>query len=378
MIRGRDFASPVFRGGRFESKTLVVDVLPDLAAYRDLVVDLAKRLVLDREPGRKRVPKGFVESFQIGISAVEGGSAIPVLTRIETSPAMPWFDIFDEARDLIDEVVAAAGRQEELPKAFPLELAKGFNQFGRGLRENEYIELRGPGATSGPRYDRVIRKSIVLKHEKRYEDTADVTGWIAGGVIDRQQVTIRREGEALLDCECSEDLVRWALTRVDKQVRLLGLGSFDSHDRLERVLRVDEIIPADEPDDNDAQSVALSRLAARFEELAALPEGWFEEGTPPLDRDGLGKVHAFLLEAMKEGAPAPHVYPTPEGEARAEWSFANWEVSATFDLREGTIWMHATDVDSDADRERDLVLTNPEALRDFTAFLESFFRIRGL
>ena len=372
MIRGRDFASPVFRGGRFESNVLVVDVLSDLVAYRDLVVDLAKHLVLQREPSRKRAPKGFVESFQIGIRAVEGGSAVALLSRIESTPALPWSDSFDDARDLVEEVVAAVGEGRNLPEGFPVEFAKRFNQLGRGLRDGEYIELRKPGATTGPRYDRDVRKSIVLLHETRYEDRADVTGWIAGGVIDRQQLTIRRQDEPLLDCTCSEDLVRWALERVEKRVRLVGVGSFDKHDRLEKVLRVSDIALADESDENDALGLAISRLSARFDELAALPEGWFEAGTPPLDRKGLLDVHAFLVEAMKEGVPAPHLYPTPEGEARAEWSFPGWEVSASFNLSEGTIWMHATDLEGDADRECGLALTNPDALRDFVAFLDKF------
>lgn len=111
-------------------------------------------------------------------------------------------------------------------------------------------------------------------------------------------------------------------------------------------------------------------LLARFEELAAIPESWFDEG--PLDRDGLGKAHAFLTDAMNLGAPAPYVYPTPKGEVRAEWSISGWEVSAVFDLRKGSIWMHAAYLDSDAEREEALLLTAPNALNAFVAFLASF------
>lgn len=373
MIKGRDFAAPVFRGGRFESKTLVIDVLPDLAAYRDLIVALAKHLVLDREPERKRVPKGFAESFQIGISAVEAGSAIPVLTRIESSPAMPWFDVFDEARDLVEQVVASAGKKESLPKAFPLDLAARFNQFGRGLRENEYIELRGPGALSGPRYDSEIRKAIVLQRESRYEARVDITGWVDGGSITKEVLTIRRENESLLECKQASELVRVLLSKPDQLVRVIGVGVFDRDDRLERMVLVDDVVPADD----EEQTPEFLRLAARFEELANLPEDWFEGGAPPLDQEGLRKTHAFLVEAMKQGAPAPYVYPTPDGEARAEWSLASWEVSAVFDLKKGSIWTHAADLDSDADKEEELLLTDPNALNAFVGFLEAISRMGG-
>ena len=372
MIRGRDFATPVFRGGRFESNVLVVDVLSDLVAYRDLVVELAKHLVLRREPSRKRVPKGFVESFQIGIRAVEGGSAVSVLSRVETTPSMPWDDTFDEARDLINEVVAAAREGRKLPDSVPAEITKKFSQFGRNLRDDEYIELRRPGATTGPRYDREVRKSVLLYYDSRYEDAADVTGFVSGGVIDRRQLTIKRDDGSLVDCVCPEDLVRRSLHHAEQRVRVVGVGLYDRHDRLEKVLRVSDVVLAEELEESDPSGEAIARVNARFDELAALPQGWFDDETPPLEREGLSNVRAFLVEAVKEGVPAPHVYPTPEGEARAEWSFRGWEVSANFNLVESTVWIHASDLEGDDDRECEIDLSKPDALRDFIAFIETF------
>jgi hypothetical protein len=111
---GRDFAIPVFRGGRFDTAALPIDVLSDLAAYRDLIVALAKHLFRQRHPERKRLPKGFIDTFELSIRTIEQGSTIPVLARTgPDSPNLPLIngeDDFTRARDLVEEVLEAGAR----------------------------------------------------------------------------------------------------------------------------------------------------------------------------------------------------------------------------------------------------------------------------
>lgn len=373
-MSSREFATPVFRGGRFDAGALPLDVLPDLAAYRDLIVELAKALFLAREPGRRRVPKGFVESFQIGIRAVNAGSTIAVLERTSVPGGMltlfPKEDLFDEARNLIDKVVAAAGQKAPLPPEFPHHLAMRFNQFGRSLRDGESVELRGPGATSGPTYDRGTRKWIVVQAEGRYEDGAELTGVVSGGVLDREQITVRLDDGALVDGRCSAELVRQTLALLDRKVRVVGLGSFDRNDHLERLLRVDDVAPIDE---DEAVVGAPSALGVQFGDLASLPAGWFETETPPLDRTGLKTVEAFLTAVVTSGVPVPHLYPTPDAGVRAEWTLGTWEVSATFELGGAcSAHLHATQVTSDSTEDADVGLDAADALSIFSGFVRQF------
>lgn len=371
----RRFATPVFRGGRFESQTLPVDVLPDLAAYRDLVVELAKHLFLQRNPQRKRVPKGFVESFQLAIRAIEPGSAGAVLERIEPLPAAIPFgtlqaNLFDEARDRIEVAVEAASKRRALPRDFPAHLAKRFNQLGRGLRDDEYLELRSAESTSGPRYDKSVRKWIVVQYEGRYEDEVKLLVTISGGVIDREQLTVRTERGRLIDGSCPQQLVRQALQWADRRVRVIGVGSFDRNDELERLIKIDEILLVDEDEDDIG---APSSLAAQFEDLAKLKDGWFEPDTPALDSAGLKAFHEFLEQAVREHSlPLPFLYPTPDGEARAEWSFPDWEVNATIQLREHLLHLHATHLKSDDSEEAQLSLESDGAVSSFARFILQF------
>lgn len=366
---GRDFAIPVFRGGRFEDASLPVDVLPDLAAYRDLIVELAKHLFLQRQPGRRRVPKGFIDSFELGIRAIQPGSTVAVLER-RAPPSrhgtlLQATDDFEHARDLVDAVLEAGTKDAPLPPEFPPHLTRYFNQFGRGLRDDEHLELRRPGATTGPRLDRTIRKRLIVRHEPRYENAVDMTARINGGVIKRGRITLELENGALVDGDCSESLVRQALALAEQRVRVVGVGAFDRGDRLEALVRVHDVIPLDE----EEAERSVSPLDRQFAELAALVPGWFEHDTPALDAEGLRAAQAFLSGATAQGVPVPHLYPTPEAEARAEWSLGAWEVSATFDLGARNVRLHATHLDTDASEAAEMSLTSEGALDTFVRFV---------
>ena|SRR5690625_2592878 len=148
-----DFVRVRFAGGRFDSHTIPFDVLPDLAAYRDLVVEVAKHLFRERNDDRQRVPKGFEESFQLGLSQViQGNSATALAQRLETLDGQPTeagqaefgfprYSEFEDARDLLDRVIAAANNDRALPQEFPRELVGKFNRFGQSLRGGEHAEL---------------------------------------------------------------------------------------------------------------------------------------------------------------------------------------------------------------------------------------------
>lgn len=81
-------------GSRFGQPGMPVEVLPELAAYRELVATVARELFLRRNPGRQRVPRGFTESFQLRLERVDKGSTIPVLERV--SPESVPFSEFDD------------------------------------------------------------------------------------------------------------------------------------------------------------------------------------------------------------------------------------------------------------------------------------------
>lgn len=63
MSTEKIFISPRLEGHRFDDHTLPVSLLEDFSALEELVFELAKKIYLDQNPQRKRVPKGLLIMF---------------------------------------------------------------------------------------------------------------------------------------------------------------------------------------------------------------------------------------------------------------------------------------------------------------------------
>src|SRR5205807_9812193 len=89
-----------FVGGRFEENKgwLDFDVLPELQAYKRLIIETAKEEWRRRNPGRERLPKGFEESIRLGFHEVrEGSCAVPVERVVEVEDGMlPELDYVED------------------------------------------------------------------------------------------------------------------------------------------------------------------------------------------------------------------------------------------------------------------------------------------
>ncbi|MRG96227.1 hypothetical protein [Polyangium spumosum] len=387
MIHERiPFVRPVFRGARFEGHALPVEVLGELVAYRDLVVELARHLFLTSTPGRARVPRGFFESFQIAITGIGEGSTIPEVDRIrpprdQTPPVLPETpDYFDEARDLVELVIACASRREPVPPAFPFTLMPRLQRMGRSLRPDESIELRAPGKPSGPRLDRTIRRRLMLQEETSIEDDFDVIGEIVGGHKDRRLLFVRLDDGHEIEITREPGDVQKLLTFSGRRVRVVGEGLFNREERLERVLRVEDldVVGVEHADAEDPPAERPSPIDDQIDDLRALPPDWYEQGTPALDPEGLERLRRFLHKVVEGVAvPRPYLYPTPEGGARAEWSLGGWDVSATFDLRAGLAELHAAELAGEGMAEEQLSLGEPDAAVYMRRFLQRFIALGG-
>lgn len=385
------FVRPVFRGARFEGHALPVEVLAELVTYRDLVVELARHLLLTSAPGRKRVPKGFFESFQIVLTGIGEGSAIPAVDRVrptfpETPPLFEERDFFDDARDLVEEVIAHAGRREPLPSQFPGVLMPRFKLLGRSLRQDESIEFRAPGRASGPRFDRTVRRRLMLQEETTIADDFDLTGELVGGHKDRRVLFVRLDDGHEIEIPREPSEVQRLLAWSGRRVHVVGEGSFNREERLERVIGVSdfEVVGAEQdPADVSEEDAEQTRggpspIDAQIDDLRALEPGWYEPDTPALDAEGLERLRRFLHTVLEGIAlPRPYLYPTPEAGARAEWPVGGWDVSAKFDLGAGSAELHAAELDGEGLVEESLSLDDLHAAERLRRFLSRFITSGG-
>lgn len=351
-----EFARVRFAGGRFDSHTIPFDMLSDLAVYRELIVDVAKHLFFERNEGRKRVPKGFAESFQLGLAGViSGNSATALAHRLEVSvaAAQPTLEFatvhteFEEARDLVDQVIARASQNQLPPKEFPAALTSRFNRLGQGLRSGEFMEL-SHGKTTPVRYDSNSRKQIVLSANPTYDDIVDDKFVLDGGKVHKRIVHLIDRHRNTLDlmANTDEDLEK-AISRRRHTVRIVGVGQFNRQDRLTKILGYSELIHTDDEPQQEFEE--------RLDEIARTPAGWYSPNNPAPVPEAIEKMRHFIATVVPEAAiPYPYIYPMPEGGIRAEWTRGGWEISATIDADSLLAAIHALNIETDREVELEI------------------------
>jgi len=277
VLEPEPFARLRLEGGRFDEEGMPVETLAELAAYEDLVVGVAKELFRSAHPERRRVPRGFEDRFQLRLKAVEEGSAMPVLERVAPIGALSAFDDdFTQARNAIEDAIAAVGRGDALPDNFPERALVLFNRFGQTLRQEESIELRRASATEGPKYTTQIRRRLVLSSRNTYQDEVRDIGRVVAIDSGRMSCTLRLRTEAQGQIVAPLDVVTFSPAKEvlepngeGPQVRVSGVGEFDTHNQLIRFDSIHEISVIDDPEE-------LMALDLRLGEIASLSTGWLD------------------------------------------------------------------------------------------------------
>jgi hypothetical protein len=338
MSKKSPFVSLIFEGHRFKEAAMPLEALPELAAYRELVLAVAKALYQSAHPDRQRLPKGFEAGFRLVLDRVESGSAVPIVSRLLDDgllfPLTPGPDWFDKARDIVEQGIAAASKGGVVPAELSKEILARFNAFGRTLTDEESIIVAQPGQRQGAVYTRVVRRNLVLRAQATYEDAVDLTGEVRAADKDAEGFVLRIADGRKLDVHTPPLFFPLALRSLAASalVRVRGTGLYNAEGQLERVTLATDVSLAEEGDEPTRPGCSTP-VEAQVESLKALAPGWYDPSSPSYDADALRWLSA-LLTGVLDGfqLPRPYIYPTPEGLARAEWSGANWEVVTNFDL----------------------------------------------
>ena len=380
------FVTHTLKGARFEGAAVPVSVLPDFAAYRELVVEVARALFFRDNPGRQRVPKGFEEGFDLVLRGVQEGSAVAALERRAKPMAgaqsqlhlleggKSEADYFVQAREVVTQTIESTREGRPAPPAFPLGAVRHFNNFGRTLRDGESIEIRSPRDGAVASYDRSVRKRLVLLRESTYEDTVEITGRVVQfdtqrrvfGILQEDRTTIAASLDGLTD-EQLRTVKTAAVHTEDLRVRASGVGAFDRLDRLVRLVTVMELGFAEDEDLRERLDVR-----ARLAVLAELQPGWLDGVGAPFEPDALDWVAEVLERAEGEGLVRPYLYPTPEGCVQAEWSFPGAEVSALFESDARVVSCVGVHTKSGAHRDEEIRADETDGIRRLVSFVGCF------
>lgn len=102
-------------------------------------------------------------------------------------------------------------------------------------------------------------------------------------------------------------------------------------------------------------------ISARLDQLKHLQAGWLDGRGETFSPEGLDWLANRLENVLRGDQPRPHLYPTPEGGVRAEWSRPPIDASLEVDLHQQTAYWHSVNLDDDSDEvEKDLDLNRDQ------------------
>jgi hypothetical protein len=238
-----------FQGGRFDDHGVDLDVLPELLAYKTILLETAKELWRRKNPDRQRLPRNFEDSLSIKFFEVRDGSAaIPLFREVETEDQLLLIDTqideLDEAVNLIADAVEAAGGDTTLPPALPSNVLPLFLNYGKTLRKDEWIEQQPMKRPTSVRYTSVVRERLDRWSQSAYEDTVDVIGTVTMARVSRPRMAITlddgREIEASFNPE-HESVITTALKdHACAKVRVEGKAQFWGG-QLQKILEVNRV-----------------------------------------------------------------------------------------------------------------------------------------
>jgi hypothetical protein len=240
----------VFKGGRFDDHGIDVDVLPDLIAFKTILIETAKEIWRRNHLDRQRLPKNFEDSLSLKFYEILPGSAgLPLMREIEVAeaalPFEPPRDELDEAVELLTDTIRSADEDNPLPAGFPKNVIQLFESYGRTLRPEETFELKAANDQKAARYSSRERDRLMCLTQTSYEDMVDLVGEIRAADLDGRNFALRLTDETKVEGKFSpeqETMITEALREhASRRLHIKGRAEFIGGGKLKRITSVSHI-----------------------------------------------------------------------------------------------------------------------------------------
>ncbi|MBE8723532.1 hypothetical protein [Flavobacterium hungaricum] len=332
------FMRPKLKGQRFEDHRLPVSIMEDFSVLEELIFDLAKKIYIDQNPERKRVPNHFTENVSLKLSRLDDGSVIPNFLLVAainlSNPTLPdvsndYFRYFESARDKVYELVESAN-QGDVSDLNP-KFLNYFNRIGRNLRDDESIDfINDSGSSRNVVFNKVTRQKILLSRSDKSEYSDVVNEIVLIPSVDKKKKKFQIELDSLsptLEFRLRKDFQDTVLTALqgydDKcYVSLKGIGTFNENMKLIQIDRIDSIDLLDPFD-----------VSIRLRQLSQLEDNWYngEEGER-LNNNALNTFEDFFFLNYGDDLPLPAIFPTLKGDLLLEWKIKDISISLEVSL----------------------------------------------
>ena len=242
-------ATQKFIGDRFKDHGLDLDVLPELIAYKTLLIETAKTLWRQKNPDRQRLKRNLEKEFKLKFYKLDSGSvAVPIHRALEVEEGTLDFghqpDELDEAVALLNETMQAASQDKALPDNLPKNVMPLFKDLGKTLQEGEAIEFSGLD-TLKVTYNKIVRRQILTRIVGEYTDRINILGEVRLASIDGNRFTIRQDDGIKIEGHFKteqESLITEALREhIVCRAQIQGTGTFDANGILKEIDEIDQI-----------------------------------------------------------------------------------------------------------------------------------------
>lgn len=353
--------SPCYDGSRFDEHRFPLDLVADLLMLKNMTIEMAKAIYLERNPGRQRIPRNFTTGISIELESIEEGSTIPKLVLITAmSGLFPQSNtgFFTAAPERIKNAIQAAHLNQDFTNILPNQVLNCFNQLGSNLKDDERI-IFGDKASSTVVLDKESRKRLVLaaSKAKEYSGPYEIRGIITA--LDKERKTFEIQlinGSKIKGDYIPEHLevLQTALVEMEnrRKVFIKGVGTFNAQDKLMKIDRLEDSLSLDPLD-----------VPARLEELTQLVQGWLdgEQGEPIAEDKAQRLGEKFDQYYDSENLPLPATFPSPDGNIQFEWSINNHEIAASVDLKTMHADYYALNTQNQSDTVEQLDLNTDES-----------------
>lgn len=312
-----------FAGRRFQGARLPVGILPDIEAFRDLLVSFAKIGWLAEHEGRQRVPRGFDAQLSLDLVMIEDGSAVSVLAPSfgDVQGVFPGMiagpmGLLRNAYFEVSELFQKAANDADYKPVLRRDQISALNRFGAGLRKDEHIDLVGAqgekglvvSITSTTRRDLITR--IRETYEKRYEGVGALTavsadGWIDVATADYGVVKLG-VGERALD-----EFDGFLLNEVIVEVTL----ELDADDRVRSVIDTHMVELIEFMSEADRET--LSRAKLRLSAIAEMDAGWMDGEGERMSSAAIEQAKV-IVEFGRNWFSTAGIFPTLDGGIQIE------------------------------------------------------------
>jgi len=354
-----EFLSPRLVGDRFTGHAIPLEVLKDLSALEELIVEVAKWHYRVENPDRKRIPKGFANQVSLKVTEIGDGSAIPKIVLSIATVANTLFPIdhreyFEKAKSSIVQAIDSAEKQQPIAGILNDSQLAYFDRIGRSLREGESLELNYPDQSRPARLNKTTRRYLTLAATSvaGYTEEVSLRGSICEADQRKDRFQFQLIDQSVINAPIHSEhrdkiLEAFQGFKVGVRVIIEGVGRYDRRGRLEELESIEHISVLDAMD-----------LGARMDEFRLLADGWLGgKGIAPKSQNLDWLVDQFDSN-YSDDLPVPFIYPTGEGGVQAEWSFGDWEATLDIDLDTKSAYWHALNHARDDDDEQQLDLAS--------------------